>query len=117
MIEQAKSVAQRLRRQHYTSYDGMVHAADTIDGLCAEVERLRGLIDRPVKTYAGGIPNYVDSATRSADSAEPFCKTKPCLGNKCQRCEVVEKTCETCRHNGDDDRCYGCYENHEWEGK
>ena len=114
MINEAKAVSARLREGW--TYGLLSEAADTIDALIAEVERLREWLELASWMLKTGMPEYdasdvldvvdaarttLHSATLSADSAEPFCNPK---------------TCKTCRHNGDDDRCVGCYENHEWEG-
>ena len=67
-----------------------------------ELARLREALQTLKVALRVGMPEYsyedwldivdtaLHSATRSADSAEPFCKTSPCVGNKCQRCEVEE---------------------------
>lgn len=74
MINEAKAVAARMREGW--TYGLLSEAADTIDALVAEVAGIQSALDN-AGMIIERLQNQLHSATRSADSAEPFCDTTP----------------------------------------
>jgi len=70
MIEEARKVAQRLRELHFPAiHEAVPKAADTIDALCAEVERLKERIFT-IEERSAKVRRERDAANKKVDEYE-----------------------------------------------